>query len=160
MKIFLVRAAQSIEPRPGALAEAYLSAVGRQVTRAMGRRIKAEIEAMEIGFDAIVAAPEVAATQTAELFADAVDHLGVVESLHLLLQGVPPHLGAERLLSRSDAVVAVVAEEPALSALGAFLVGRPTFPPLMCSQVSLIEDRRPTWSWRPDTMDKVQLVVS
>ena len=158
MKILLVRPGQCIESGPEA--HRHLTAVGRQVTRAVGRRIKQELEALDVTMDAVFAAPFVASVQTAELFAEAVDHLGVVESMHLLLQGVPPHLAAEKILALTDGVVALVGDEPALAALGAFLTRVRTFPPHLCSQVSLIDGNRGIWTLRPDTMDRVQLVLS
>ena len=44
--------------------------------------------------------------------------------------------------------------------LGAFLVGRPTFPPLVHAQVSVIRDRQPAWCMRPGEMGKSLLLVA
>ena len=51
-------------------------------------------------------------------------------------------------------------DEPLLSALGAFLVGRPTFPPLVHSQVSIIKDRKPAWCFRPGEVGRSLLLVA
>lgn len=158
MKILLVRSGQCTDAGPEA--NRYLTPVGRQVTRKVGRRVKQELDALGVTMDAVLAAPFVASIQTAELFAEAVDHLGVVESMHLLLQSVPPHLAAESILAREDGVIALVGDEPALAALGAFLTRVRTFPPHLHSQVSLIDENRGLWTLRPDTMDRVALVLA
>lgn len=158
MRIFLVRSGLSTETGPEA--HRHLTASGRQVTRAVSRRIKQELDALDLTMDAILTAPVVAAVQTAELFAEGVDHIGIVESMHLLLQGVPAHLAAEKVLTRQDGVIALVGDEPALADLGAFLTRARTFPPHLCSQVSLIEDGNAAWTFRPDFMERRPLLLA
>ena len=48
----------------------------------------------------------------------------------------------------------------AVSRLGAFLVGRPTFPPLVPAQVSVIRDRQPAWCLRPGDLGRQLLLVA
>lgn len=127
------------------------------MVRALGNRIRLNEEP---AFDRVVTSPAPAAVQTAELFADRVDYVGLVEVLAALSSGVPPQVVAPLLLAGAASSVLVVGDEPALSALGAFLVGRPTFPPLVPSQVSLIRDRRPAWCWRPGETGRSQLLVA
>jgi phosphohistidine phosphatase SixA len=107
---------------------------------------------------AVLAAPTVGATQTAELLAERLDHLGVIESAHWLLPGVPAHVAAAEVVQR-DGLVVLVGDEPGLSELAAALIGKPTFPPHLPSQASLVEGRRGRWSLRPDTLERVDLVL-
>lgn len=66
---------------------------------------------------------------------------------------------APGLLARGERLL-VVAEEPALAQLGAFLVGRPTFPPAVPGQVSVIQDRKPAWCLRPGELGRQLLLVA
>jgi phosphohistidine phosphatase SixA len=136
--------------------EGHLSAEGRQILRALGNRIRLN---EETSFDRFVTSPVPSAVQTAELFADRVDYIGIVEVLPALAGNVPPEVVAKQLLARGENIV-VVADEPFLSALGAFLIGRPTFPPLVHAQVSVIKDRRAAWCFRPGEVGRSQLLVA
>ncbi len=149
MDIYLLRTSRTSE-------QGYLSLEGRQMVRALGNKLRLNEEP---SFDRFVTSPAPAAIQTAELFADRVDYVGVVEVLPALANDVPPQVAAP-LLFASGTTVAVIGDEPGLSALGAFLVGRPTFPPLVPSQVSLIRDRQPMWCWRPGEIGRSQLLVA
>ncbi len=154
MNVFLVRA--GLTAGDPSAPELHLSREGRQVVRQVASTLM-RLEAPS--FDRVMVSPTVAAAQTAELFADRVDFLGVVEALGALTSGVPPAVSAAAVLA-SGANVAVVADEPALSALGAFLVGRPTFPPLLHGQVSVIEDRAPAYCLRPGDQVRSLLLVA
>jgi hypothetical protein len=66
---------------------------------------------------------------------------------------------APLLLARGSTLL-VVGDEPALSALGAFLIGRQTFPPLLHAQVSVIRDRQPAWCLRPGDIGRQLLLVA
>lgn len=147
MDVFLLRTslAEDLSPEVPE-AHRFLSREGRQLVRALGHVVR---HGESLAFDRIVVSPSAVAAQTAELFAERVDFLGVVEVLPALAPGVPPQIAAPLLLAGRGAKVVVVADEPALSALGAFLIGRPTFPPLLHAQLSVIEDRKPGWSLRP-----------
>lgn len=136
--------------------DGHLSLEGRQIVRALGNRIRLNEEP---SFDRVVTSREPAAIQTAELFADRVDYVGVIEVLAALSGGVPPEIAAKQLLGRGESIL-VVGDEPFISALGAFLVGRPTFPPLVPSQVSIIKDRTPAWCFRPGETGRSQLLVA
>lgn len=149
MDIALLRASLATD-------EGHLSLEGRQVIRALGNRIRLNEEP---SFDRFVTSPLPAAVQTAELFADRVDYLGVVEVLPSLAGSVPPEVVARGLLARGESIV-VAGDEPFLSALGAFLIGRPTFPPLVHAQVSIIVDRKPAWCFRPGEVGRSQLLVA
>ena len=47
-----------------------------------------------------------------------------------------------------------------MSALGAFLCGRPSFPPFRKAQVSLVEDGKPMWFINPDTLERDRLLLA
>lgn len=134
----------------------FLSLEGRRVVRALGNKIKMTEEP---SFDRVVVSSSPAAIQTAELFADRVDYVGVIEVMPELETGVPAQVAAPLILARGERVL-VVSDEPSLSALGAFLVGRPTFPPLQHGQVSVIVDRAPAWCLRPGDLARSLLLVA
>lgn len=155
MDIFLLRSSRVVDDESLPDAQRHLSLEGRQLVRALGERLRV---AEEPRFDRVLTSPLPAATQTAELFADRVDYVGVVEVIPALTGGVPPEVVAPLLLARGTSIV-VIGDEPSLSKLGAFLIGRPTFPPLVHAQVSLVRDRRPTWRLRPDDLARQVLLV-
>ena len=148
MRIFLVRTSLANELS--------LTLEGRRILRAIGNKIRLDEEP---SFDRIVTSPSPPAVQTAELFSDRVDYIGEVEVLSQLGGGVPAQVIAPLLLARGE-TIAVVADEPDLSALGAFLVSRPTFPPLLHAQISVIEDRKPAWTLRPGEIARALLLVA
>lgn len=148
MDIFLLRSS---------LAEGgSLSLDGRRLVRALGNKLRLTEEP---SFDRMITSPVPAAVQTAELFADRVDYTGVVEVLPSLSGNAPPQVVAPILLAHGTSIV-VVGDEPELSALGAFLIGRPTFPQLVHSQVSVIHDRQPAWRLRPGDPERLSLLVA
>jgi phosphohistidine phosphatase SixA len=78
--------------------------------------------------------------------------------LPALAPGAHPRVAAEELVTRGESVM-VVGHEPGISALGALLIGRPSFPPLRTAQACAIEDGAPTFTARADTMQVVALFV-
>lgn len=138
----------------------YLSAEGRRIVRALGNKLHLSDEPV---FDRFVVSPEPAAVQTAELFADRNDYVGVIETLPLLGGGsggaTPASVIVPLLLERGSSIV-VVADEPVLATVGAFLVGRPTFPPAVHAQVALVRDRKPEWFLRPGEIGRQVLLVA
>jgi phosphohistidine phosphatase SixA len=154
--VFLLRSSIAIDDASVPEAHRHLSLEGRQIIRALGNKLRLTEEP---SFDRFVTSPLPAATQTSELFADRVDYVGVIEVLPALSNSVPPQVIAPLLLARGSSIV-VVGDEPALSALGAFLVGRPTFPPLKHAQVSVIRDRQPAWCLRPGDLGRQLLLVA
>ncbi|WP_428268098.1 phosphohistidine phosphatase SixA [Haliangium sp.] len=150
MKIYLMRHGAAVEAREGIPDPyRYLSADGRQSCREVGRLLR---EA-EVGFGAALSSPLTRAIQTAELIADAIDYLGVIESHAGLLPGAQPQVVAADILRRADAeAVAVFGHEPTISALAAYLIGQPGFAPFRTAQVCLLEDRKPVWKIRPDAL--------
>ena len=127
--------------------------------RAIGNKIRLTEEP---SFDRFITSPAPAAVQTAELFADRTDYVGEIEALPLLSAGseiTPPSVIAPLLLARGNCIV-VVADEPVLASLGAFLVGRPTFPPGLHGQISVVKDRQPAWCLRPGEPGRQLLLVA
>lgn len=149
MDVYLLRS--SVETEHG-----YLSADGRRLVRAVGTKLKS-VDFADVA--RMLVAPAPAAIQTAELFAERIDFMGVVEVVPSLAAGVPPQVAGGALLAGAHPAV-VVADEPALSALGAWLVSRPTFPPLRPAQVSAVLNRQPAWYQRADTGERLPLLVA
>jgi phosphohistidine phosphatase SixA len=154
--IFLVRSSIAIDDASVPETHRHLSLEGRQVIRALGNKLRL---AEEPTFDRFLTSPLPAAVQTAELFADRVDYVGLIEVLPGLANNVPPQVIVPILLARGSSIV-VVGDEPSLSALGAFLLGKPTFPPLAHAQVSVIRDRQPAWCLRPGDLGRQLLLVA
>jgi phosphohistidine phosphatase SixA len=158
--IFLLRSSLAfqgaVDDVPVPEAHRHLSIEGRQMVRAIGNKIRLNEEP---SFDRVLTSALPSAVQTAELFADRVDYVGVIEVLPSLSSNVPPQVIAPLLLARGSTVL-VVGDEPALSALGAFLIGRQTFPPLVRAQVSVIRDRQPAWCLRPGDLGRQLLLVA
>ena len=134
----------------------HLSAEGRRIVRALGNKLKMTDEP---SFDRFVVSPEPAAVQTAELFADRNDYVGVIETSPLLAGNTPAPVIVQQLHARGSSIV-VVADEPLLATIGAFLVGRPTFPPAVPGQVSLVRDRKPEWLLRPGEVGRQLLLIA
>ncbi len=157
MDVYLLRASLPTEEGPNG----FLSAEGRRLVRAVGTKLK-NATPMDFPEDIgrVLVAPHLASVQTAELFAERIDFIGLVEVLPALAAGVPAQVAGGHLLGAAATRTLVVADEPALSALGAWLIGRPTFPPLRHAQVSAILDRRPAWYQRADTGERLPLLVA
>jgi len=143
--------------RPGLAQDGALTLEGRQTIRAIGTKVQLTEEP---NFDRVLTSPLPAAVQAAELFAERTDYVGVIEVLGLLGSAdTPPSVIAPLLMERGARVL-VVGDEPGLAVLGAFLVGRPTFPPAVPGQVSVVEDRRPAWCLRPGDLARQLLLVA
>lgn len=156
MRVFLVRHARAVDERPGLIDEhRYLSEKGRATARAVGKRLAAE----RVAIDAVLTSPLVRAVQTAELLTEALGWSGAVTTLPALAPGYPPRLVGERLTSYGASVM-LVGHEPSISGLGAFLLGRPSFPPFKTSQVAVIEDGQPKWTLDPEICEITQLIVA
>lgn len=156
MDVYLLRSSLPHEDGPNG----YLTAEGRRLVRAIGTKLKNTGFPEDVG--RLLVAPTPAAIQTAELFAERVDYIGVIEVVAALAGGVPAQVAGGLVVgSGADArPVIVVADEPAISAVGAWLVSRPTFPPLRPAQVSAIVNRAPAWYQRADTGERLPLLVA
>lgn len=146
MNLYLVRHGDAVsEDDAGSDRDRWLSARGREAVRILARLLREQ----QLAPDAIVCSPLPRAAQTAELLAAGLDYLGVIESLRCLEPAAHPRVAAAEVTNRGTSIV-VVGHEPSLSALGAFVLGRPSFPPFRTAQCCAIEDRRPTWCARSD----------
>jgi phosphohistidine phosphatase len=155
VKVYLVRHAEAV-PEDVALRDddRWLTARGREMARVLARLLREE----KVEPDAILSSPLPRAMQTAELLADGLDYLGVVEALPALRPGTHPRVAAEVLATRGQAVI-VVGHEPTISALGAFLLGLPAFPAMRTAQACAIENNAPTFTSRADVMQTQALFV-
>lgn len=155
MLVYLVRVSLVVANTEVPEGQRHLSYDGRQKIRSVGNTIRLNEEP---SFDRFVTSPSPAAVQTAELFAERTDYVGEIEVWPLLATPSPASVIVPQLLARGS-TLAVIADEPHLADIGAFLVGRPTFPPAIHAQVSVVQDRTPMWSLRPGEM-KRQLLVA
>ncbi len=155
MKVYLIRHALAVDPGAQlADGQRYLSEKGRRGIRQVGRYLQEQ----KVTFDFILTSPLVRAVQTAELLAERVDYLGLIEALPSLGPGIPPRIAAAELASRGVAV-AVVGHEPGISHFAAYLTGKPSFPPFRPGQVVCIEDGQPRWFIHPDNLELARLLT-
>lgn len=151
MRIYLVRHGDAVpEEDAGSDRDRWLSPRGREAARILGRLLRET----RVEPDAIVCSPLPRAVQTAELVAASVDYIGHIESWRCLEPSAQPRVAANQLAALGKSVI-VVGHEPSISALGAFLLGRPSFPPFRTAQCCAIEDNKPTFTARAD-IDQVQ----
>lgn len=155
MKIYLVRHGDAVpEEDAGSDRDRWLSRRGRDAARVLGRLLREQGLAIEFPPDLIVCSPLPRAVQTAELLAESLDYIGVIESLRSLEPSGQPQVSAPMVLERARQgerkSILVVGHEPSISALGAFLLGRPSFPAFRTAQACAIEDRKPTFTCRSD----------
>ena len=148
MKLYLIRHADAVpEEVAGSDPERWLSLRGREAARGLARLLREQ----GVELDAVATSPLPRAVQTAELVAAGLDYLGGVTVVPGLAPGCHPRRVAE-LLSTLGAAVAVVGHEPGISGLGAYVLGRPAFPPLRTAQCCALERGTPTFTARADLM--------
>jgi len=151
MQIYLVRHGDAVpEEDAGSDRDRWLSARGREAARILGRLLREQ----RVEPDAIVCSPLPRAVQTAELVAASIDFIGPIVSLRCLEPAAQPRIAAT-MIANAGAAVIVVGHEPSISALGAFLLGRPAFPPFRTAQCCAIENGKPTFTARAD-IDQIQ----
>jgi phosphohistidine phosphatase len=155
VKVILVRHGEASDP--GAIADGsrFLTARGRETTRAVGEKLRA----LALVPTQIYTSPLVRAVQTAELLALELGYAGVVIAHEPLAVGG----STARALSVLDDhgggdVVMLVTHEPTIRALAGHLSGvGARFPAFPTSGVAVIQDRHfagrldpSTMSWRTD----------
>ena len=146
MQIYLVRHGDAVpEEAAGSDRDRWLSPRGREAARVLGRLLREQA----VAIDAIVASPLPRAVQTAELLAAVLDHLEPIATRRCLEPSAHPRVAAGELAALGGAIL-VVGHEPAISSLGAFLLGRPSFPSFRTAQCCAIEAGKPTWTARAD----------
>jgi phosphohistidine phosphatase len=144
--LYLVRHGDAVpEEDAGSDRDRWLSVRGREAVRALGRLLREQ----GVAPDAILCSPLPRAVQTAELLAHALDYLTPIASRRCLEPSAQPRVAANEI-SAAGLSILVVGHEPSISALGAFLLGRPSFPPFRTAQCCAIEDGKPTWTARAD----------
>ncbi len=151
MNIYLVRHGDAVpEEDAGSDRDRWLSPRGREAARILGKLIKEQ----RVEPDAILCSPLPRAVQTAELIAQMIDYLGVITSRRCFEPAAQPRVGASEVMAAGGSVI-VVGHEPSISALGAHLLGLPSFPQFRTAQCCALENGKPTWTARSD-LDQVQ----
>jgi phosphohistidine phosphatase len=155
VRIYLVRHGDAVpEEDAGSDRDRWLSPRGREAARVLARLLREQ----GVVPDAILASPLPRAVQTAELVAAGLDFLGSILSLRCLEPSAQPKVAANAIVSAGAAVIAV-SHEPAISAIGAFLLGTAAFPQFRTAQCCAIEDRKPTFTARADLAQVLPLFV-
>lgn len=151
MRIYLVRHGDAVpEEDAGSDRDRWLSPRGREAARILGRLLREQ----NIAPDQIVSSPLPRAVQTAELIAASIDYIGAISSWRSLEPAAMPRIAANAVANAGMSVL-VVGHEPSLSSLGAFILGRPAFPPFRTAQCFAIENNQPTFTARSD-IDQIQ----
>jgi phosphohistidine phosphatase len=146
MRVILVRHAEAVpEEDAGSDRDRWLSPRGREMARVLARLLREQ----QIEPDAIIASPLPRAVQTAELLAGGLDYLGQIETWRSLEPSAQPRVAGANLGARGGVVIAV-GHEPSISALGAFIAGRPAFPSFRTAQACVLDGTRPVFTARAD----------
>jgi len=155
VRIYLVRHGDAVpEEDAGSDRDRWLSPRGREAARVLGRLLREQ--ALEL--DMILCSPLPRAVQTAELLAQSLDYLGVITSLRALEPSAQPRIAGNAISGAGFAVLAV-SHEPAISAIGAYLLGLPAFPQFRTAQCCAIENGKPTFTARADLAQVAPLFV-
>jgi phosphohistidine phosphatase len=156
LKVYLIRHAQTVELSARANdTQVSLSGEGRRMARAVGNVLRNQ----GISFEVMLSSPYARALQTAELLAERVDYMGVIEANNAFIPEIPARVALTEL-STYNIDVAIVGHEPLLSALGSILISRPSFPPFKRGQISCIEDGNPLWFIDPHFLEIKPLLVA
>ena len=155
MRIYLVRHGDAVpEEEAGSDRDRWLSLRGREAARVLARLLREQ----SVSPDQILTSPLPRAVQTAELLAASLDYLDTVISLRCLEPAAQPRVAGAAILGAGSSVL-VVSHEPAISALGAFLVGVTAFPQFRTAQCCAIERGKPTFTVRADLGQVLPLFV-
>jgi phosphohistidine phosphatase len=146
VRIYLVRHGDAVpEEEAGSDRDRWLSPRGREAARVLGRLLREHAVAPDV----ILSSPLPRAMQTAELLAAGLGYLGIVTSVRCLEPAAQPQVAALAIRAAGAAVIAV-SHEPAISAIGAYVLGLPSFPPFRTAQCSAIENGKPIFTARAD----------
>lgn len=154
MEVLLVRHSLAIDPEYEEEHRS-LSRAGRE----RARRVAHLLAEREVSCDAVLTSPLVRAVQTAELLAYGMSYLGEIQVLPSLAPGYPPRIAAEQLSAYGTRVM-VVGHEPSISALGALLSSRPSFPPFRPGQVCSLSRGEPAWLLNPESLSFEPLLLA
>src|SRR6266700_1001417 len=123
MKIYLVRHGDAVpEEDAGSDRDRWLSPRGREAARILSRLLREQ----RLELDTILCSPLPRAVQTAELLAHGLDYIGQIVSLRCLEPSAHPRIACSEIAAAGTGVL-VVGHEPSISAIGAFMMGRPSF---------------------------------
>jgi phosphohistidine phosphatase len=146
VRIYLVRHGDAVpEEDAGSDRDRWLSPKGREAARVLGRLLREQ----GVAPDAILSSPLPRAVQTAELIASALDYIGPITSRRCFEPSAHPRVASQEIMGAGGSVL-IVSHEPAVSTLGAFLLGLPAFPSFRTAQCCAIEDGKPTFTARAD----------
>ena len=148
MQVFLVRHAEA-SPETIAIGDPHrpLTSHGRTQARALGDRLRWH----DCVPTHVWASPLVRAVQTAELVIAGIQHEVTVDIAPLLApEGSARELVAALKALPPASVVLLVGHEPALSAIGAVLVGAPDFEALDKACAARVDDRTVRWRFAWD----------
>jgi len=124
VRIYLVRHGDAVpEEDAGSDRDRWLSSRGREAARVLGRLLREQ----SVVPDRILASPLPTRGPDRRAPAASLDYLGVISSLRCLEPAAQPRVRRHRRSRRAGEAVLVVSHEPAISALGAFLLGLPRF---------------------------------
>jgi phosphohistidine phosphatase len=155
VRIYLVRHGDAVpEEEAGSDRDRWLSPRGREAARVLGRLLREQ----GVVPDVVLSSPLPRAVQTAELLAASLDYLAVLRSLRCLEPAAQPRVAASAIMTAGSDVL-VVTHEPAISAIGAFLLGLPSFPQFRTAQCCAIENGKPTFTARADLAQILPLFV-
>ena len=151
MRIYLVRHGDAVpEDDAGSDRDRWLSPRGREAARVLGRLLRDQ----RLELYALVCSPLPRAVQTAELLAQMLDYIAPIATWRCLEPAAHARVASGEI-TRAGGSVLVVGHEPSISAIGAFLMGRPSFPPFRTAQCCAIEHGKPTFTARAD-VDQIQ----
>ncbi len=146
MRIYLVRHGDAVpEEDAGSDRDRWLSPRGREAARVLGRLLREQ----NVIPDAVLCSPLPRAVMTAELLVQMLEYVGPIASRRCFEPSAQPRVACSEILS-AGGVVLVVSHEPAISSIGAALLGRPAFPQFRTAQCCAIEDGKPTFTSRGD----------
>lgn len=153
MRLYLVRHGEAVaEEQAGSDRDRWLNARGREQVRGLAKLLR------ETGVvpALIVSSPLPRAVQTAELLGNGLDYLGELAVRRALEPSAQPRVMLNELLSLGTDIM-VVGHEPNISALGALIVGLPSFQPFRTAQCCGFERQQPTFLARGDLMQVVAM---
>jgi phosphohistidine phosphatase len=136
MPILLVRHGEAVPPAEHGDDPRYLTARGRDETRAVGDMLRAEGLAPR----AFVTSPLVRAVQTGELLAAALGFSGPVTTDPALVPDAAPAAFVRRIEGWDEGLLVVVCHEPIIRGIATLLAPATTHPPFPTSGAALIGD--------------------
>lgn len=149
MQVFLIRHADSV-PETVTVRDPHrnLSSTGRTQARSLGERMRWH----DCSPSHVWTSPLVRAVQTAELVCGAMNCTLEIESVPALAQfdGSPRDVAARIKALPNTAGVMIVGHEPSLSAIGALVVGDPSFQALAKAEAVRILDGKVRWRFAWD----------